>query len=126
MNSSYKIYDEIKNHIESFGYRIISGKKDYWDSTTKTICCNTKRKIERRIIYLLHELGHIYLFQKSNYDKKFAPLIEGRKNNRFTVSEIEQEVLAWDEAEKLASRFGISIDENFYKFKFENLKTYIL
>ena len=126
MNSKYDIYENIKDHIKSFGYRVVSSNIDSWDSKTKTVCSCTKRGIDKRNIYLLHELGHIYLYQKINYKDKFASLLAYNESCRFKVSTIEQEVLAWEEAEKLALKFGIEIDDNFYKCKFESLKTYIL
>jgi len=120
-------YERIKIHIESLGYTVIPANHDAWDSTTQTIYSNTKRKEVNKIIHLLHELGHIYLFRKANYSSKFRSLLDVRlTTSKFKVSEIEQEVLAWEEAEKLANRFGVEINEDFYKCKFESLKTYII
>ena len=125
MNSHCESYEKIKLRIESFGYRVLNTNCDSWDSSTKTVCNNSKRRVDNRSIHLLHELGHIYVFKKSNYKNKFAHLIENKLTIRFMVSEIEQEVLAWNMAEQLAPEFGVKVDNQFYKCKFESLRTYI-
>ena len=120
-------YERVKLHIESLGYAVVPAKYDAWDSIAQTIYSNTKRKEVNMVIHLLHELGHIYLFRKANYSSKFRSLLDVRHTtSKFKVSEIEQEVLAWEEAEKIADRFDIEINEDFYRCKFESLKTYIV
>lgn len=124
-----KIYLQILKLVaSSFGYRVILSDCDSWDYTSKIICINKKRTPKAQIACLLHELGHALLFENStnegNYYIRFPGLKPFARSDVNKISEIEQEILAWEYGRIIACSLSIPTDRCFHQTKIKCLKTY--
>ena len=115
-------FQKLKNFAENLGYRVIDSDCDSWHHGSRIISNNSNRTPENRIIYLAHECGHaqVYESHKLEYDEMFPGFKQGGKN--YKVSELEQEVLAWNEGLSILRGLGISFNMN----KFSKIKTMCL
>lgn len=77
--------------------RFTPGKDFYWSPETREVFYKAEGKGSRDAWALLHETGHA-LLAHSSYNTD--------------IELLKMEIAAWDKAHKLASQFGIIIDEN--------------
>ena len=78
------------------------GMDEYWiDDGVVTI--NDTKSIEHQLFVLLHEAGHVILRNNEDFDKMFP----GSKTSKVEI--LKEEVLAWEEARKLASKLQIPL-----------------
>lgn len=120
-------FDKLVAYANQFGYRVLDSDCDCWDFRTRTICNNSKRTPERRVVYLCHEIGHLALFHRyqNEYTTVFSGLFSKCKKS-YRLSKIEEEVLAWDEGYRVASHLGIVVDLRTYSaVKKKELSTYL-
>jgi hypothetical protein len=104
--------------------------KDKCNFSEQEIVLNPNR-VRRNMVYVLsHELGHIEVRSEYSEDEEFLRRFPGyacaehTKGNR--VSQVEEEVFAWEKARKILAMFKIPIDElAFNKLKQACLSTYI-
>lgn len=123
-NSPYKA---LVNFASKIGYKVVETDCDSWHYGSRIISNNKNRLSENRVIYLSHECGHAVLYEekKENYDIIFSGLF-GKNNIKYKVSELEQEVLAWDRALEILENLEINFDLTRYsKVKADCLKQYI-
>lgn len=117
----YQIYfDLLVSYVKKMGYQIVETNCDSWDINTMTICNNKRRTIENRVIFLCHEIGHAVRYDKikDNYFQIHPGFVSSSEKTQ-KVSEIEQEVLAWDEGLAIAKRLKIPVNQK----KFAQIKT---
>jgi hypothetical protein len=60
-----------------------------------------------------------------DYYERFPGLQSNAAADVHRLSEIEQEVLAWEQGRLIAHRLGIPADTDFHKVKTECLQTYV-
>lgn len=115
-------YQKLENFASTMGYRVVDSDCDSWHYQSGTICNNSRRAPENRVIYLAHECGHAKLFEssKTEYFDIFPGFSQSGKNQR--VSEIEQEVLAWDRGLTIMRNLKILVNLK----KFARIKTMCL
>lgn len=81
----------------------------------KIITINSRQHPENRLYSLLHEAGHIILFEDYEYSKLFPKIVyqpfKKRVSQLSAVDVVRNEVLAWEVGHELASHLGIGIDE---------------
>lgn len=119
-------YLQLTKYANALGYKVISSDCDSWHYQSKTICNNSRRAPENKVIYLSHECGHADLFE-SNKDKYFD-LFPGFTQEGIgkKVAEIEQEVLAWDRGLSIMKRLHIPVNmKKFAKIKTMCLQEYL-
>jgi len=119
-------YNKLKKFVENLGYKVIESDCDSWHYESRIICNNVRRNPQNRVIYLSHEAGHasIYDFNKEEYIDIFPGFAKDGIKKK--VSEIEQEVLAWDEGLKIMRNLQIHVDlKRFAKIKTMCLQGYL-
>ena len=81
-----------------------TGFDEYW-SEDRTITINSTSSLEHQLYVLLHEAGHVLLRDKEDF-KLMCPDVA---TNR--IETLKEEVLAWEEARKLAQTLGIPLGD---------------
>lgn len=126
---------KVESYLKAFyDVDVIYGKKEenaYW-SCIHQITINNSQNLKSRLHTLLHEAGHVIIRNdgKENFKKHF-PFMKygggakrGDFNHRLDV--LREEIMAWDEGEKLAGFLGIKLDYSWWlRHRNEALKTYI-
>lgn len=118
----------LEQESKYLGYKIVQSDCDSWDYESRIICVNSKRTTKNKVIHLLHELGHAILMANielsGDYYDRFPGLKPNAESSVHKISEIEQEILAWEHGRLLAFRLGIPLDKSFHQIKTKCLKTY--
>jgi hypothetical protein len=103
---------------------------EYWYEE-KIICVNTRQNYRSQLHTLLHEAGHANLmYNKKRYSEKFPMFstVKGRsgKSKAHLIETLREEVEAWNEGLRIASRIGIDVDKKWYfHHQSEALYTYV-
>lgn len=120
-------YNKLVKFAQSLGYKVVETDCDSWHYESKTICNNSRRSSYNRVIYLAHECGHAQLFyRRALIYPDIFPGFYSKEIYKNKVSEIEQEVLAWDEGLKIIKNLNIPINlKKFAKIKTQCLKDYL-
>lgn len=81
------------------------GMDEFWiDERVVTI--NDSRTLREQLFVLLHEAGHVILRNKEEFDKMFPD----SKTSKIEI--LKEEVIAWEEARKLATRLDIPLGKD--------------
>lgn len=94
----------------------------------------TKRSTPLHQFYsALHECGHIIIRKRKDYQEKYKASINynenmsGKLTLRCHVEEIEEEINAWREGEKLCKKLNISLDtDKYYTYSARWVMSYIV
>jgi hypothetical protein len=78
------------------------GMDEYWIDD-KVITINDMKDPKYQLFVLLHEAGHVILRADEDFDKMFP----GSKTSKIEI--LKEEVMAWVEARKLASKLQIPL-----------------
>lgn len=101
-------------------------KRDYtlsWGEIDQVLPMEGKVTIEKNkyeLYSLLHECGHIMIYEKPSYYKEYGILEEAevnghlRKTNVYKYQKMKEEIMAWEKGFKLAKKLQIDIDEEEY------------
>jgi hypothetical protein len=79
------------------GLKFRPGKQFYWSPADQTVIYNTGASGARAIYSLLHETGHARL---------------GHERYKLDFELLQLEVSAWEEAKRLAAKYGLEINED--------------
>ena len=113
----------IESWLDRKGFVLCKSKKptieDEVDFERKVVFLSLRSKPIFQLFSLLHECGHVIVRGRKSYKEDFQDLIEyqetGKKQNtQASVQEVEEEILAWREGEKLAKKLGIVIHKKEY------------
>tara|TARA_R110000823_G_scaffold272707_1_gene391941 strand:+ start:735 stop:1172 length:438 start_codon:yes stop_codon:yes gene_type:complete len=99
----------------------------YWNSDRGIVSISTKQSKRLQLYTVLHEAGHAILRAGEFYDVRF-PYGDKHQNKSIArrVDVIREEVMAWDEGEKLAFSLGITLDlKLWHNFVKKNLFDYV-
>jgi len=105
---------------------------DHVDFTDRQIVINSNRTPQSQIFGIIHEIGHIMLYESPDYIVRFANSDEF-KNRREKSREklcvraetLGEEWEAWALGETLSRRMGLEIDyQAYYKARNRDLKSY--
>ena len=122
-------YQEDIDHLEahlvdkydifvSFAHNDLNGCSE----EDKIITINSRQSLETRLYTLLHEAGHVVLYERCNHAGLFPNIIYQPFKKRFSqasaIDVVRNEVLAWETAYDLAMSLGIDIDNK----KWNNLR----
>ena len=114
-------YQEDINHLEAhladkydifvtFGSDHINGCSE----EDKIITINSRQRLETRLYTLLHEAGHVVLYEECDHAGLFPNIIYQPFKKRFSqtsaIDVMRNEVLAWEAAYDLATRLGIKVN----------------
>jgi Zn-dependent peptidase ImmA (M78 family) len=78
------------------------GLDEYW-LDDKVVTINDTKSIEHQLFVLLHEAGHVILRNSEDFDEMFP----GSKTSKVEI--LKEEVIAWEEARKLAGKLQIPL-----------------
>lgn len=78
------------------------GMDEYWIDD-QLITINDMKSVQHQLFVLLHEAGHVILRNNPDFDKMFP----GSKTSKVEI--LKEEVLAWEEARKLAEELRIPL-----------------
>ena len=108
---------------ESKGYKVVL-KTDGEDSIcfeSKQITIDSRPWPETRFYTLLHECGHLLIYQNRKSFQKDHPMyavftVDGRKSNSraYKVSLVAEEFVAWKKGRELSRRLGLCINKTKY------------
>jgi len=80
------------------------GLDEYWiDDNVITI--NTLKDKQHQLFVLLHEAGHVVLRSHDDFEEMFPGIETSR------VEVLKEEIMAWEEARKLANNLSIDLGE---------------
>ena len=99
----------------------------YWHNGRGVVSISTKQNKRLQLYSFLHEAGHAVLRENASYIHKFP---YGKKHNNKSIARrvdvLREEVMAWDEGEKLAFSLGITLDlKLWHNFVKKNLFDYV-
>lgn len=93
------------------------------DFSKKIINLRKYQDVEKRLYVFLHEVGHVLLCSRDDYDTRFE-LVEQRRygTDGYKINRVEEEIEAWNEGFKFAKKYKLLIN----KKKFERTKTKLI
>ena len=113
--------------------------EDQMSETEREVFISSRYSKETQLFGILHECGHLLLRQHDKHKKLFPAVINydetyHHKNKQalstkgYIIDFIHEEILAWDEGEKLSKRLKLKLDKDKYKkdkykYVFRHLKT---
>jgi hypothetical protein len=128
MTDTDKEFGKLLEFCKKKKYQVINknlkGEFGEIDFNSKTITLCTSLNKEKRIFFLLHELGHLLINKDRKFgeEKAFGVLNFSKKSLTNKISEIEEEYEAWHRGYKLAKKLQITLDRR----KFEQTKAIAL
>ncbi len=132
---SNEVYTEDMLAVEAYlqeelGVDVTFGEDEpnaYWeDGGEGFVSINTKQSKRLQLYSLLHEAGHAIVRNKEDYDKLY-PYGKKYKNKSISrrVDVLREEVVAWNEGERLSQRLSIVLDYSlWHNFMKKNLFEY--
>lgn len=91
------------------------------DRESKIISISNKRNIEYQICVLLHECGHIQIFENEGTLSMGGPRIKwGNSSRKYKTSVLIEEVEAWRRGINLSKKLKLSIDIDIIKVNMVN------
>lgn len=122
-------FQKLVNMASILDYKVVMSDVDQCHYNLNKILINKNRTPQNRVYVLSHELGHVNLRRKystKEYLRQFPGSMYSGDSKIKRVSDIEEEVLAWDEAKKILTSLDIPINDiNFNRVKTACLGTYI-
>tara|TARA_R110002124_G_C8964012_1_gene514322 strand:- start:1295 stop:1753 length:459 start_codon:yes stop_codon:yes gene_type:complete len=98
------------------------GLNEYWFNPadvedTGVISINSSMDLLEQLYVVLHEAGHVILRQSPNFTSAFPDSSRTTLAGRIEI--LREEVVAWNKAEELINKFGISHSEYFDREKWK-------
>lgn len=110
------------------GYHVefVKGGDDSICYISKLIIINSSSPLETQVIRLLHENGHVLIFENGSVFDFKSKRNYNEKSTAAKVFTVIEEIEAWKRGRELAYRLGIPINEdNWEKSMVRALKKYI-
>ena len=95
----------------------VLGLDEYWIED-KTVTINNSKDEKHQLFVLLHETGHVILRDREDFNEAF-PGVEHER-----IETLKEEVMAWEEARKLAKKLDIELGTEWILNYRESLKRY--
>lgn len=128
--------DKVECWLDKQGFVVCKSSKktieDEVDFERKVVFLSLRSKPLYQLYSILHECGHVILRKKKDYKKRFANALAIKESFRdqtvsSSIEQIEEEILAWREGEKLAISIGVEIDrDKYYKYGFRWVMGYVV
>lgn len=123
---------EYVNYTYDYSVIIDKGLENQCDPNESLITINSKMKPENILFSLLHEVGHLKLFELSDYKDAFGLIAEenhkpnNKKTNLAHFQKLKEEMFAWEMGIKLANELKLDIDFDAYdKYSAKCYMTYV-
>lgn len=127
-----KKLNKIIDWLTKLGFEFKISNTDFVNYTDKIVCINGVQSNKNKVFSLLHECGHILLFNKSSYNEDYKVLYKSRfdgrvsKSNLFRYKKLREEIEAWENGYLLAKKLDIKINKDEYDvYASKCFKTYI-
>ena len=132
MRNNLKSFEKIKSWVESKGYTLRFGVKDYVDYDEKEVVIYRNQHNYKHMVYsALHECGHIVVGNRDNYNRDYKSIVkadvDGRhyRSNLYKYKKLREEIEAWEEGYILGKELGLRINKDDYdKYAARNFVTY--
>jgi hypothetical protein len=117
MKINKKNLKKINNWASKRGFTIHWGDSDYVLPLLGEIHIKSNKY---ELYSLLHECGHISLFDKNSYSKKYKVLEMAesnghlKKTNLYKYQKMREEISAWEVGYKLSKKLKIKVDKKEY------------
>jgi len=95
----------------------ILGLDEYWIED-RTVTIDNSKDEKHQLFVLLHETGHVILRDREDFNEAF-PDVEHER-----IEILKEEVMAWEEARKLAKKLDIELGVGWILNYRESLKRY--
>jgi Zn-dependent peptidase ImmA (M78 family) len=95
----------------------ILGLDEYWVED-RTVTINSSKNEKHQLFVLLHETGHVILRDRKDFNEAF-PDVEYER-----IETLKEEVMAWEEARKLAKKLDIELGAGWILNYRNSLKRY--
>lgn len=114
---------KIKSWINERGYTLCDGRTDYVDYNKREMVLynGDKRSKKHKIYTALHECGHIVIAHRASYEVDYKSIViaddidaRHERSNVYKYKKLREEMMAWEEGAKLASKLGIKINKEDY------------
>lgn len=115
---------KIETWLAKKGFALLKSKlptiQDEVDFDRKVVFLSLRSKPDNQLYSLLHECGHVVIRTRKDYAERFAATVEReeeptkKETNRSIVEQIEEEILAWREGQKLAYKLDIYVNDKIY------------
>lgn len=98
------------------------GLNEYWfnpddQDDSGVVSIDSTMPLEDQLFVILHEAGHVILRNNPDFEERFPDSTRANKEGRIEI--LKEEVLAWEEARNLITRFAIDKSEFFNKTKWK-------
>lgn len=117
MRLKRKKLKKISKWLENYNYSIYWGDEDCVLPSLSKIYI-TPGKYE--LYSLLHECGHVKIFSKQNYTKRFGVIEKAedngnlKKTNIYKYQKMMEEIEAWEKGWRISKKLGIKINKKEY------------
>lgn len=117
MRISQKSLNKLNKWTTKNGYKIYWGDEDMVLPNSGEVFIKSGKY---ELYALLHECGHISIFNKKNYGRKYKILEKAEENgnlkktNVYKYQKMMEEIQAWQRGYKLAKSLGIKINKKEY------------
>jgi hypothetical protein len=117
MRLKKKKLEKINKWLYKHNYTVHWGKEDCVVPNDRKIYI-TPGKCE--LYSLLHECGHVQIFSKVNYNKRFGVIEKSEKNGNFRKTNVYkyqkmmEEIEAWERGWKISKKLKIKINKKEY------------
>jgi len=117
----------LKRYAERKGWLVFESDENSASVTTKTVRIKRKATPETKVYFLMHELGHLALHERLDYQTKFGIALKARSDsNPHRTTRVYEEFEAWNAGEEIASMLKIELNqEKFARLKARCLMTYL-
>lgn len=127
---------KIETWLDKKGFVLCKSKnrtiEDEVDFERKVVFLSLRSKPIYQVYSILHECGHVIIRGRKSYKEDFKSHIEVCENGarptfRSSIEEVEEEINAWREGERLAKKLSIELDrEEYYKYSSKWVMGYIV
>jgi len=112
---------KIEGWLIKQGYTLHFGRTDQVNRDPNVVTITSTLSRKPKIYSLLHECGHVILYNSSDYLKKYKSVDIGDNQDQrhaksliFRYKKLAEEMEAWNEGYKLAQKLGIKISKVAY------------
>ena len=127
-------FNHLCNYANLCGWTVKTGEEltDMADSEANLVTIKLLQNKEDQTYVLMHELGHMHIFNSKDYNTKFAGLHAARAKGyyglqTYRVERVQEELEAWDQGKIVATNLGIPVDQDkFRRMKARNVSSYMI
>lgn len=112
--------EKLIHWISEQGFKFKFGRSYEVDWSTRTVTGYRSQNQLHLLYSLLHECGHILVYNQTSYKKQFKSLFRAERDSRhyksniYRYKKLKEELDAWEQGKRLAKKLKIEIDHDDY------------